>query len=105
MTLDDVKRLDMLQTRSIAEATRDERTHAYIVKCLQRFFAGDYGTVPQEDTDANNAELAAGEGRIVARYRQAHELQEDIYIIAVFSDEMQGVIDANHIMLMYCSEY
>lgn len=105
MTLNDLHRLDLLQTRSIAEAAQDERTHAYIVTCLQRFYAGDYGTVPQEDTDANNAELADGEGRVVARYKEAHMLTDDIYIIAVFSDEMPGVIDANHIMIMYCNEY
>ena len=105
MTLEDVKKLDLLQTRGIAADTQDQQTHAYIVSCLQAFYSGNYGTIPAEDTDANNAELAAGEGRIVARYKAAEGLQEDIYIIAAFSESMADSIDANNTMIMYVSEY
>ena len=70
MNLDDVKKLPVMQTRGIAEAeNRDNgQTHNYIVNCVKRLYAGDYGEVPQEDTDANNAELEAGEGRIDSNY-------------------------------------
>lgn len=60
--------------------------------------------IPAEDTDANNAELEAGEGRIVARYKAKYSLEDDIYIIACFSQEIPG-IDANHVMIMYVTEY
>lgn len=107
MTLDDIKALPVMQTRGIAaDASHDDgQTHNYIIDCLMRLYAGDYGKVPQEDTDANNAELAAGEGRIVARYGKRYDLTEDFYIIATFSQSMPDIIDANHIMLMLCSEY
>lgn len=104
MTLEDVKKLDLLQTRGIAADTKDEQTHAYIVSCLQAFYSGNYGAIPAEDTDANNAELEAGEGRIVARYKAKYSLEDDIYIIACFSQEIPG-IDANHVMIMYVTEY
>jgi len=107
MTLDDVKKLPVMQTRGIAaDAEQDDgQTHNYIIDCLLRLYAGDYGTVPADDTDANNAELAAGEGRIVARYEKRHALTDDIYIIATFSQELPDVIDANHVMIMQCGEY
>lgn len=68
------------------------QTHNYIVDCLMRLYAGDYGTIGQEDTDANNAELEAGEGRIVAHYEQKHKLTEDIFIIATFSKSMPDLM-------------
>lgn len=108
MTLSDVRLLPVLQTRGInADASRDKsgQTHNYIVDCLMRLYAGDYGEIPEEDTAANNDELQAGEGRILARYKAAHDLTEDIYIIAAFSQSMPDIIDANHTMIMYCSEY
>lgn len=104
MTLDDIKKLELLQTRSIATDTKDQQTHAYIVNCLQALYKGDYGAIPPEDTEANNAELATGVGRIVARYKANYSLKDDIYIIACFSQEIQS-IDANHIMIMYVTEY
>lgn len=107
MTLEDIKALPVLQTRGIAaaEATDDGQTHNYIVDCLLRLYAGDYGIIPAEDTEANNAELAEGCGRIVARYEKRNALTEDIYIISAFDIEMPDVIDANHTMIMLCSEY
>lgn len=71
MTLEDIKKQDLLQTRSIAEACKDSpETLGYIVECLGRFFSGDYGEICQEDTDYNNADLREGEGHILARYKQ-----------------------------------
>lgn len=107
MTLEDIKKLPVLQTRGIAAAEAADRgqTHNYIVYCLNRLYIGDYGKIPAEDTEANNAELAEGCGRIVARYEKRQALTEDIYIIAAFDEEIPDSIDANHVMIMLCSEY
>ena len=106
MTLKDVKALPLHITRAVNFAAQDEETHAYIVNCLfMHFFTGDYGEVPPEDTESNNEELAAGEGKILARYKQAHKLEGDIYICARFSKSMPESLDANHILIMYCNEY
>lgn len=109
MTLDDLKRIDVLQTRSIAEACNQEReggaeTLAYIIKCLNRFYSGDYGEIDQEDTDANNSDLAEGYGHILARYKQAHNLAGDIYIETHIDKDHTGDIEYNNTMIMYPAE-
>lgn len=103
MTFDDLKKLELLQTRSIAEACKDENTHAYIVDCLKRFYCGDYGKICKEDTELNNEDLKRGEGHILARYPAKGKLEGDIYIEAHFDNEVPG-LDANHIMIMYPEE-
>lgn len=106
MTLEQIRERQVFQTRGIAADIKDNpAAYRYVLECLQRLYKGDYGTVPAEDTDANNSELAAGEGRIVARYKAAEGLQEDIYIIAAFSESMADNLDANNTMIMYVSEY
>ena len=109
MTLADLKSIDLLQTRSIAEACSQEReggaeTLAYIVQCLNRFYSGDYGEVPPEDTEANNSDLAEGYGHILARYKQAHNLTGDIYIETHIDKDHTGDIDYNTTMIMYPEE-
>lgn len=104
MTLEDIKRLPLLQTKAVSFAAEDPATHGYIVLCIQAFFSGDYGLVPPDDTAANNKELAAGNGHILARYKAKGKLSNDIYINAVFDTEMPG-IDSNNIMIMYVDEY
>lgn len=103
MTFDDLKQLDLLQTRSIAEACKDENTHAYVVACLKRFLMGDYGKICKEDAELNNEDLKRGEGHILARYPASGKLEGDIYIEAHFDNEVPG-LDANHIMIMYPEE-
>lgn len=104
MTLEDLKAIDLFQTRSIAEACKaNPETLQYIIACLDRFFSGDYGEVDAEDTEYNNADLAAGEGHILARYEAKYNLESDIYIEAHFSKDIPG-IDANNTMIMYCNE-
>lgn len=106
MKLEQIRQREVYQTRGIAADIKDNpAAYRYVLQCLQRLYSGDYGTIPAEDTDANNSELAAGEGRIVARYKAAEGLQEDIYIIAAFSESMADSIDANNTMIMYVSEY
>ena len=104
MTLEDIKKQDLLQTRSIAEACKgSQETHAYIIECLNRFFSGDYGEIGEEDTAYNNEDLRGGEGHILARYKARFALESDIYIEAHFSESIPG-IDANNTMIMYCNE-
>ena len=50
MTLEDVKKLDLLQTRGIAADTKDQQTHAYIVSCLQAFYKGAYWHAIRQNT-------------------------------------------------------
>ena len=106
MTLADIKKLPLHITATVNAETTDEKTHFYIVDCLlNRFYNGDYGEVDQEDTDANNRELAEGEGKLLARYKAKYKLEEDIYICARFSKSMPESLDANHVLIMYCSEW
>ena len=104
MTLENVRQLPLYQTRGIADSCQDSpETLQYILQCLKRFYSGDYGKICQQDTEANNADLRAGEGHILARYRAAHNLESDIYIEAHFSESVPG-LDANNTMIMYCGE-
>ena len=107
MTLEKLREFPTFQTAAINDAVSrgDWQTYSYIVKCLWRCIAGDYGLVGAEIAAANNAEVKAGSGRVRARYEKQHELTEDIYIIADFSEAMPESIDANHMTIMYCSEY
>ena len=104
MTLQDIEKNDLLQTRSIAEDTKNSiETKQYIYNCIKRFFSGDYGEIPEEDIIYNNADLENGEGHILARYKARYNLKNDIYIESYFSNEMPG-IETNHTMIMYCEE-
>ena len=103
MTLEDLRRLPLLQTRAIAASCEDTETFAYVLECVNRFYRGDYGKVAQEDSDANNRDLRAGEGHILARYEGRYMLDRDIYIESHFSESVPG-IDANNTLIMYCNE-
>jgi hypothetical protein len=104
MTLKDIQKLPVHQTAAVGFAGEDPETHNYIVDCLLDLYGGNYGSVPADDTAANNADLLAGEGHILARYPMKHKLTNDIYINAVFSATMPG-LDSNNIMVMYVDEY
>ena len=105
MELSDLKKLQTLQTATIAEAMKDEGTFFYVVECLNRFYAGDYGEVPAEDTEANNGDLRDGIGHVLARYKAKGKLSEDFYIEAHF-DKDAPIEDPNynHILIMYPME-
>lgn len=104
MTLNDIQRLPVHQTAAVGFAGEDPETHNYIVDCLLDLFGGNYGMISADDTESNNADMAAGEGHILARYEQKHKLTNDIYINAVFSASTPG-LDSNNIMIMYVDEY
>ena len=104
MTLNDLRMLPRSRTRSIDASLRGSlETLGYIAECVNRFYNGDYGEVPQEDTDANNYDLIIGEGHILARYERMYNLEDDIYIEAYFSESAPGV-ESNNITVMYCRE-
>ena len=106
MTLDDVTKIPVLQTRTIAEtASNDPATLAYIMDCLLACYSGDFGSIPAEDTEANNNDLQSGYGHILARYKARHKLTEDIYINIVFDRDHLDDIDYTNTMIMYCGEY
>ena len=82
MTLEQIRQREVYQTRGIAEAVKDKpAAYRYVLQCLQRLYSGDYGAIPAEG------------------------LQEDIYIIAAFSESMADSLDANNTMIMFVSEY
>ncbi|MBQ4290809.1 MAG: UvrD-helicase domain-containing protein, partial [Clostridia bacterium] len=64
--IEDKAKLPVLQTAAVARTAGDPDTRDYVMDCLLDMFGGYYGTVPEEDTEKNNAELASGEGRIIA---------------------------------------
>lgn len=104
MTLEDIKNIPTLQTRGIAEACKDPQTAYYIIECLHRFWAGDYGLIGADDTAANNADLAAGEGHILARYEGKHNLTGDFYIEAHFYEPKLNDLDYTNTLIMYPDE-
>lgn len=104
MKLEALRAIDLLQTRTIAEACKKDYTRRYVLDCVERFYNGDFGTVPEEDTAANMADLEAGTGRIVARYPARDGLDDDIYIISYFAEDHPG-IDFNNTLVQYVNEY
>lgn len=104
MQLSDLSNLPVLQTAGIAQACEDPNTLQYLQACLSRFMQGDYGLIGQEGIDANNADLAEGEGHILARYEQAGKLTEHINIEARFHIDKLESIDNSYIIMMYPHE-
>lgn len=104
MTLEDLKKVPMLQTRTIAEACKDPETHMYILSCLSRFFTGDYGLICEEDTEYNNEDLKSGYGHILARYEGKYSLLGDIYIETHFDKDHLTDIEYTNTMIMYPEE-
>ena len=95
----------IVQTKAIAAATADPETMLYVQMCLSRCFAGDYGSICADDVESNNAELEAGEGRILAAYPQQYKLTDKIWIIAYFSESNPDSMDYNNITILYPDEY
>ncbi len=104
MTLEELKKIKVMQTRTIATACEDQQTFYYVVQCLNRFYAGDYGEIDAEDTQYNNDDLAAGYGHVLARYKGKYKLQGDIYIEAHFDKDHLQDLDYTNTMIMYPDE-
>ena len=103
MTLSQLQKLPLFMTSSISTAMRDADTNAYIIECLEAYYSGNYGEVPPEDIELNNADLSAGEGHVLARYKAKYELTSDIYIESHFMRRFKGS-DYNNTVVCYCSE-
>ena len=103
MTRLELQKIPMYQTAAIAQAAQDG-AGPYLIKCLLRCYAGDYGIMPEEDAAANNEELEAGEGHILARYEPGQGLDSDIYIDIHFS-AANPEPDFNYGKIMYCNEW
>lgn len=105
MTLKDLIKLPLLQTATIAHiCEKDEKTTIYILECLRRFYAGDYGEICEEDTAANNSDLKEGYGHVLARYKQAESLKGDIYIESHFDRDNLNDINYSQTVIMYPEE-
>jgi len=108
MKAEDLKRNALAVTAGINHAMQTDKTgetYGYIMECLGRFFAGDFGDVPEEDAEANRAELTRGEGRALARYPARKNLAGAIYIQAYFSTAEPGDLERNNTLVMYCDDY
>lgn len=104
MTLEQLKTIPLLQTRTIAEACKDPNTLDYILECLARFYAGDYGEICEDDTNANNYDLSEGYGHVLARYKAKHSLTGDFYIESHFDKDHLTNIDYTQTLIMYPEE-
>jgi len=105
MTLEDLQKIPVLQTATINEtAGKDPETMHYIITCLRSFWSGNYGTVCDDDTAANNSDLAEGCGHVLARYPQKYKLIDDIYIEAHFDADNLDNIDYTNTLIMYPDE-
>lgn len=71
---------------------------AAVVEAVRRFNAHDWGKLDPEDIEANNADLAARDGHVLAKYWTP---EGDIYINLEFHDEAQE----DYALLMFCNEY
>lgn len=104
MVIEDLRQIPLLITRHVAAAAEDPETKKYIFSCLDRFYTGDYGEICEDDTAANNADLAAGDGHILARYKGAGALEGDIYIESHFYYKKLDDIDYTNTVIMYPQE-
>lgn len=105
MTLKELRDLELYQTAAVGEAAADPDTGVYIMECVERFYNGDFGEMPEEDSELNIQELQSGEGHCLGRYKAKFKLVGDIYINSYFSEETPDDLDYNNTLVMYCSEY
>lgn len=69
-----------------------------VTKALERFIAGDWGDVPEEDKQANDRDLQNRCGHVLGRYKS---LDGDLYINLEF-----GETEADDVaLIMYRDEY
>ena len=89
----------LLVTRAVNSAMAGSEDMAKAVfEAVGRFNAGDWGNLDQEDKDANNADLLAREGHVLARYETP---AGDVYIELIFDEpSMQSDIAT----VMFCEE-
>ena len=72
-------------TASVNEAVaKSEAMARAVTEAVQRFNIGDWGKVPAEDKELNNADLKARSGHILGRYDSP---EGDLYINMEFHPE------------------
>lgn len=103
-TISKLQNSPILLTGGIRRDAEEDPEREYIFSCLRRFFSGDYGEIPAEDTESNRRELQAGTGRIVARYKGQGRLKQDFYIISYFT-EGRTEPDYNYTSVLYLMDY
>lgn len=100
-----LKQLPITMHRALYSLIKDDvNTSQYVGKCVELFFAGEWG-VDDEDIKANWREIKEGTGRVVARYKKAEKLEDDIYIIASFDRDNLEDSNASYVSIIYCSDY
>lgn len=105
MTLKELQSLPLYMSRGINAAIINADTFRYIQECLREYYSGNYGEVPPEDVELNNADLASGTGHVLARYPAKHSLKEDIYIESHFYDAQPlSDLNYNNTVVCYVSE-
>lgn len=87
-------------TRRLNDDVADNEEMAKAVfDALRRFNNLDWGKVPEEDKEANNADLRNRDGHVLARYETP---KGDIYLNLVFDEPS---INSDAVTIMYCEEY
>lgn len=87
-------------TRRLNDDVADSEEMAKAVfDALRRFNNLDWGKVPEEDKEANNADLRNRDGHVLARYETPNG---DIYLNLVFDEPS---INSDAVTIMYCEEY
>lgn len=87
-------------TRQLNEDVAESPEMVLAVRAaVERFNNGDWGDMCQDDIEANNEDLDARIGRVLARYPTPNG---DIYINLNFDDPS---IESDAALIMYCSEY
>ena len=89
-------RIKFVVTAGLAAAMEtDPATNSAVLDALRRFTSGEWGELPQEDKEANDRDLLAECGRVLARYPTP---SGPIYIIYYPGSEEPATI-------LYCAEY
>ena len=89
----------LITARLNNDVAEDKETAQAVFEAVRRFNAGDWGKMPDEDKEANNNDLRAREGHVLARYETPNG---DIYINLTFAAD-PGEEDTA--LVMYCGEY
>lgn len=91
--------MKMFITARLNEAVaKHEGMAKAVTEAAQRFIAGDWGHVPEEDKKANDRDLLARCGHVLGRYKS---LDGDLYI----NMEFGATEDDDTAVIMYRDEY
>ena len=92
-------------TPGISFASMDDATSDYLGDCLNELYEGSDGLIDDEEHEANEADLARGCGKVVAKYPAHGHLLENFYIVAYFDEAAIRDENHNYTLIMYVSEY